>query len=264
MKDTIYQIFEDINKAEFPVLEMAKHTTDTVFHMFINLIFASNEKWSSDIGVLMPESVKHDFNLHPDFASNFLRFSYKQLYIFMESKEVDSKIRVKRWEEYLSALHITEANLILQIRNGYFFDAYPNITVDVVKEVFPMTQVNVNPIDRSTATKQKLADAITTELEKVRSAVDAINEPLSGIDLAVKELSTTPAGEIHSTIFEDGAGIQLMNGPTGKIFNIGVTTPAMFSDTDTSTTDEKSPVDVPSEDVKEVATPKKRGRKPKA
>lgn len=246
MKKTIYEIFQDIKNSDSPDTVL-KYVDDTIFKFYVMNIYQTME-WSDDLDSVLPDYIKFDENIPNEFADQYLRSSFKRMYLFSKNHAVDPVVRNKQWLGLLESLHYNEAALLMSIRNGQYFDDYALYHKGILAAF--------SDIIVSESTGVKLLNLVNNTLDTIKAAlVEAINtEPVVEAPQEPVVIEFVPEPVADSVVLPQGMieGAKNLMDTINEVVEVkqlgdiseGVTVNAV-------------------EAVETPETPKKRGRKPK-
>ncbi len=138
----IHEMLHDISIA--PSFEkdstILKFASNSYLKKFLSIVYNPSIEWDLPPG--MPPH-KRDETVPPDLSYTTLSVELKTLYVYFKPSPLrDNVKRESRFIEMLEALHYTESDLIVAVKDGKFDKRYPGISklklMQLVPEIFAM------------------------------------------------------------------------------------------------------------------------------
>jgi hypothetical protein len=137
MTPTIYEVLAEINSSDAQEETLARYENDSIFIKYLKIILGVDYKFSPDLGEGFPSFTRINRDFPDGISDTSLRSEHRGFYLYEASHELNEKKRVHLFSGMLEGLHYTEADLIVAVKDGKFFDMFPNITYALANKVFP-------------------------------------------------------------------------------------------------------------------------------
>lgn len=133
MKLNIYEIFDEVNKSATPA-ETLKKLHNPLVREMLKLNYCYSESFD------LPEGeppYKTNKMLPIGHSDTTLYAELRRLYIFFKSKDLAKGRKEQLFVHMLEGIHWTEGKVLIAIKDRKLEELFPNITLEVAKQVYP-------------------------------------------------------------------------------------------------------------------------------